>query len=272
MTTPTITWGIPWETDCDDTTGWSEVEDGNTATLTVDSGTIFNINVSASVGNKSVYYEYDFTNIPNYANIYIRYRTSDNSIKAKVVLVFTVGTQEVLAETSSTTWALAGGAITTGKTIDKIRIYATQATGNVYFHWFMIYKGTFTFPDFKRILYDFPVKITKLSIPGRDTDILQHLGRDNAKFTIEGTMQAGETWGSTNLTYGEWLYVILRERKFQWLTTDQGNFKVMVDPVGFHFGQEADSGQQLTYSLKLIEYEAGDTSATTFDDPVWYSK
>lgn len=274
MTVPTITYGVPWQTDCGDTTGWSETEDGNTATLTVDSGTIFNINVTVSAGNKSVYYEYDFTDISStsYGNMKIFYRTSDGNIKAKVTVILNTGEEIVLAEVSNTDWTLASETITTGRTIEKIRIYATQATGDVYFHWIMIYKDTFTFPDFKRILYEFPVKIAKLSIPGRGTDILQHLGRDNAKFTIVGTMQAGETWGGSNLTYGEYLYIALREKKWQWLTTDQGNFKVMVDPAGFSFAQDVDSGQQLTFNLRLIEYDAGDTSATTLDDPVWYGK
>lgn len=283
MTLPTITYGVHWQTDCDDTTGWNETEDGNTATLTVDSGTIFNIEVTVSAGNKSVYYELnlDNTSSATYPEVYILYKTSDASIKAKVSVILTgAGEEVVLSETSNTDWTLASATLTLHDTIDKIRIYATQATGDVYFHWLMIYKGTVTPPNFKRILYDFPVKIAKIPIPGRDTDILQHLGRDNAKFTIEGDMQSGETWGSKTganadssvQTFGEYLYYVLRERKFQWLTTDLGNFKVMPDPTGFSFGQEEASGQQRTYRLKFIEYEAGDTSASTFDDPTWYGE
>jgi len=117
-----------------------------------------------------------------------------------------------------------------------------------------------------------------LGIPGRDTDVTQHLGRKNARITIEGDMQSGETWGSLTgaladsspQTYGEYLYLLLRERKWQWLTTDQGNFKVMLAEEGPTFTQDERSGQQRTYIVPFEEYEAGDTSAVTFDDPVWY--
>jgi len=280
LTLPTITYGVPWQTDCGDTSGWTIDDGASTATLTVDDGTIFNINVTVSAGAKSVYCEYDFTDISStaYGNIYIMYKTGDNNIKAKVVLYFTAGTQEVLAETSNTDWTLANAEITTAKTIDKIRIYATQATGDVYFHWIMIYKGTFTFPDFKKCTVKFPLKKPVLGIPGRDTDVTQHLGRKNARITIEGDMQSGETWGSLTgasadsspRTYGEYLYLLLRERKWQWLTTDQGSFKVMLAEEGPTFAQDVASGQQRTYIIPFEECELGDTSAATFDGSAWY--
>jgi len=75
---------------------------------------------------------------------------------------------------------------------------------------------------------------------------------------------------SSPQTYGEYLYLLLRERKWQWLTTDQGNFKVMLAKEGPIFAQDMDSGQQRTYSIPFEEYEAGDTNAATFDDPTWY--
>jgi len=92
MTLPTITYGAKWQTDCGDRSEWSADglhEDGNTATLTIDSGTICNINVTNSVGNKSVYYDYSFNptiSSTTYGKIYILYKTSDSSIKATVAL------------------------------------------------------------------------------------------------------------------------------------------------------------------------------------------
>ena len=288
MTLPTISYKQGWQTDCDDTTDWDETEDGNTGTVTVRSGTFFRLNVSASVGNKIYYVSYPdeggADNISISSTVYtkarFRYITDSSGIKAKIMLVFSdATTQTILDEIANQTTLTVGTAdITSGKTIDHIRLYANGTTGNVWYEFIMLYTGDFTFPFFKRLVPKFPMKIIKIEIPGSDTDTTQHLGRGNAEFTIEGTMQHGETWGSLTgalvdssvLTYGEFLYQILRERYFQWLTTDLGNFKVMVVPEGFEFIQDPDTGQQRGYVLKFIEYEAGDTSDALFNDPAWY--
>jgi len=283
MTLPTITYGAKWQTDCDDTSTWTIDDGASTATLTVDNGTIFNINVTISAGAKSVYCEHNFTDFSStgYNRILLFYKCSNSNIKAKATVFLTgAGEEIVLPETNSTDWTLASDTITSGDTAEKIRVYATQSTGSVYFHWIMIYKGVFTFPDFKRFRGHFPIKSPSLGVFGSDTNVTQLGGRDNVEFTIEGTMQAGETWGSktgaqadsTVQTYGEYLYMVLRERKFQWFTSDLGNFKVTVDAPGFDFEQNDSSGQQRTFVLHFREYDAGDTSATTFDDPVWYGE
>lgn len=279
MTLPTISYKMGWQTDCDDTTDWDKTEDGNTITLSVRSGTFFRLKVTASAGNKIAYYSYpdeggaDNISISSsvYAKARFRYLTDNTNVKAKIELVFSdASTQTILDETSNTSIVTGTADITSGKTIDHIRLYANQATGSTYYEFVMLYGDDFSFPFFKRLSINFKSKTVVIPIPGSDTDIIQHFGRANTEFTIEGTMQHGEIWGNSDLTYGEFLYQILRERHFQWLTTDQGNFKVMVAPVGFEFIQDADTEQQLSYLLKFLEYDAGDASDSILDDPAWY--
>lgn len=270
MTLATITHEVGWQDDCGDASDYSETEDGMTATLTVDNGTIFNINVSAAVGNKKVYYEIDVTDFDGtiYPEVLIKYKTSSTSIKAKVEVVYDDATTEVpIAETASTDWTTATGTLADNKTIDKIRLYATSATGDVYIDFITIFKDTFSFPDFTRIIVNPKPKLAILPIPGSDTDVVQLLGRANTEITIEGEMLQGETWGGSNLTYGEYLMNILADRYFQWLTTDQGNFKVVPDPAGFQFIGEPE---HRLFSLKFQEYDVGDASG--FGNPAWYGK
>jgi len=107
-----------------------ETEDGNTAALTVVDGDIFKIEVTASVGNKVAYYSYpDEGGAPDidilsttYPKALFRYKTSSTSIKAKIVLVFSSGTQTILDETSSTSWTTGTANITTAKTSKKNKI------------------------------------------------------------------------------------------------------------------------------------------------------
>lgn len=272
MTLPTITYGVGWQDDMGDASSYVEHEDGCSATLTVLNGTVFRIGVGSAAGNKIVYYEYDLADISStiYGKFLVRYKTSSSSIKAKVVLVFTSGTQTVMAETSNTTWTTASADITSGKTVDKIRLYATSATGVVYYDFISLYTGTQTFHNYDVLDVNPRVKAPVLAIPGSDTDVTQLLGRANTLITIEGPMRSGKSWGGSKLTYGEFLMQLLSEKKFQWFTSDQGNFKVTPVPEGFHFRQSKDSDYQLHYVLALREYDVGD--ASVFGSPAWYGK
>lgn len=278
MTLPTITSGVGWQDDLDDDTDWTETEDGCSAVLTVENGTIFQIAVSAAVGNKKVYYSYpdeagaDNISISStvYCKVVLRYKTSNNNIKAKVELVFSDGTTEVvMAEQSKTTWKYVKADIaTSGKTIDHIRLYATNDEGTVYYDFVSIYQTSFEFPDFSVVDVNPKPKLAVIPIPGSDTDVTQHVGRGNTEITIEAPMRSGDTWGGSHLTYGEYLMQIVGEPYFQWLETDQGNFKVTPAPEGFRFIQREEEGHQVSLVCRFIEYDAGD--ASIFSAPAWY--
>jgi len=277
MTLPTITYGVGAQDDLGDSSSYSETEDGCSATLTVDNGTIFNILVSAAVGNKIVYYEIDITDVDGtiYTKGMVKYKTSSSSIKAKIEYVFDDATTEVvMAESQSTDWTTANWTQSASKTVSKVRLYATSATGNVYYDFWSIYKGTQTFHNFDSLNVNPRVKKAILPIPGSDTDVTQHLGRANTIITIEGPMRAAKNWASdyasTSVNFGEFLKQVLYDRYFQWFTSDAGNFKVMADPTGFHFRQIKGQGDQLRYVLVLEEYDVGDASG--FTGSAWYGK
>lgn len=276
MTLPSITYGTISQDDLGDKSDYTEHEDGASATLTVDNGTVFNIDVSAAVGNKKVYYEIDITDVDGtiYTKGMVRFRTSSSSIKAKVEFVFDDATTEVvMAETDSTDWTTFLWTQSASKTVSKIRLYATSATGNVYYDFWSIYKGTQTFHNFDDLDVNPRVKTAELPIFGSDTNVTQHGGRDNTIITIEGPMRAKKDWGSdyatTSVNFGEFLKQVLYDRYFQWFTSDQGNFKVMPDPLGTHFRQSKNQDYQLRYILVLKEYDVGD--ASIFTGKAWYT-
>jgi len=102
-----------------------------------------------------VYYEKDISNISSdtYTRFLLRWKTSASSLgaKAKVILVFTSGSQTILDGSYSTSWQVTSGDITSGKTIDKIQVYAdddgTDGTFYVYYHFVLLHKDTFTLPN-----------------------------------------------------------------------------------------------------------------------------
>jgi len=272
LTRPTITYEVGEQDDLGDSSDYSETEDGASATLTVDNGTIFNILVSAAVENKIVYYEIDITDVDGtiYTKGIVGYKTSSTSIKAKVEFVFDDATTEVvMAESSSTDWTTASWTQSASKTVDKVRLYATSATGNVYYDFWSIYKGTQTFQNFN-VLRGPEVEMKKaiLSIPGSDTDVTQMLGIKNCPILIEGPMRTGKTWGGSNLTYGEFLMKLAKDRHFQWFTSDLGNFKVT--PTRYYPIQSKNNNYQVQYHLELETYDVGDASG--FGNPAWYGK
>jgi len=154
-TVPVISYGEGFIYECDRLSGgtegsWTETEDGSTGTSTILSGNDYlDLNVSAAVGNK-IYYVSNGTNLGLPSNTYtrarIRYYT--NGPGAKVELVFSdASTQTLMALINSATFDVEDVAVTAGKIIDHIRLYANGATGHVYYDFIEIYKGNYTFPN-----------------------------------------------------------------------------------------------------------------------------
>lgn len=284
MTAPTITYGHGYLTDCDDNTGWSETVSGilaADASLTVDHGDIFNITAKLDgAGDENVQYEKNITNISSntYPYFLVRYKTSasSNSLGARVKLVFTSGTQWILGETTpqfSTTWKVVTGTITTGKTIDKIQVWAddypdsaNSGTPSVYFDFILLCKYIWTLPDFKVLRPAFEKKIAQIPIPERDGDVIQDLGLKSPQIILQGDMQHGESWGTP---YGEYMYYIMRDSDpWQWITSDMINCKAK--PTYFGPSQEASSGQQRLWELRLLMYSLSSLGESTWDGKQWF--
>lgn len=283
MTVPTITYGHGLTEDCDDDTGYSEVNFGMTAgqtSLVVENGDIFKLTgVCDSSSDEFVMYEKDITNISTdvYTKFLARWKTSaaSNGLGAKIIIVFTSGNQTILGASApefSTTWQVTSGTLTAGKTIDKIQFYAddnpnsvASGTYQVYYDFLLLHKDTFTFPNFTDLTVDFPKKVARLAIPGREGDILQDLGMGSAEIVLSGDIMSGKSWGSPD---GEYFYYIVRDDPWQWFSSDVINCKVVVERP--RLAQVASSGHQRTWELRMLQYSLSDLGLSTWDSKQWF--
>jgi len=256
--------------------GWKEHETGTTGTFSTLYGDIFDLSVSAGVAG-TYYIENDAaTSIglltTAYPYILFRYKTSNILIKAKIEVMFTAGSQIVLDETSSLTWKTGVVALSPGveKTVDYIKLYANQLTGNVYYDFALIYQGTFTFPDFKVLQPIFERKIAEIPIFMRDGDTLQSLGLKSPTLLMKGDMQHGENWGTTAYPYGEYLIYNMRDDPWQWFTSDKINCKLL--PTYFGPEQSAASGQQCDWEFRGKMHSLADLGESIFSGLQWIGK
>lgn len=272
--TVTITHGSHYRDDCQSASNWNETEDGLTATLSVVESDFLKIDATVAAGNKTVYYEKDITNVSsNIAEQFsFKYKTSSSSIKAKIVLVFTSGSQTVLAETASTTWVDGCVDVTEDKTIDKIQIWATSATGQVYFDFLYLHEGTFTFPYVSRdgksggVKFSTPREIVTVIIPGREGPRHQDLGLAANQIKLSGDMDTRTEWGSSPV--GDKLYQIYLEGGFQWFECDLVKCKVV--PVDFNIALEAGTGKRRVWDMILELYSVAPADSTLYDTVASY--
>ena len=277
MTKPTLTYGHKYLDDCDSLTGWSADhahEDGQTATMTVLHGDIFNINVTVSAGNKICYYEYNLNDFD--CNIYpylgIRYTTSSSTIKAKVVAVYTIGPNKtVLAETDNTDWTVVFPTQTTGKIMDKIRIYANQDTGDVYFDFFLACRGIFTFPfvsELEQLTLENNLPV--LDSPARLGQIPQYLGAKSPLILVSGLMDTNADWGTPKGKYLMWTWFQAHSDSWQWYTSDLIDCKVT--PQKLIISKIRDRRQRVyDFFLKKYDLSSGDNESAGeyFGDSTW---
>jgi len=230
---------------------------------------LFDIEATGSAGNKIGYYELDVTNIATsiYTTALWRYKTSSATIKAKIELIFTAGTQTILDESDSTTWAHGHTTVTAAKTLDKIRLYANQDTGHVYYDFALICQGIGTFPQWHVLQPELPNRYADIEIPGRVGDITQYLGMRSPTIRLEGPMDTSTAWGTPD---GEYLYRLFHEAHtdpWQWFTSDLINCKVT--PRAFSLKQEAGSGYQRLWTATFQLYSLSSGSETTWSDLQW---
>lgn len=275
-----ITYGHGFLTDCDDTTSWTEnrnnMLDGD-ATLSVENNDYFKIKAIFDDGATDEFcnYEYDFSNISSdtYTNFFVRYKTSvgADGAQAKVILVFTDGTQTILDESYSTSWTVASGDITSGKTIDKIQLYAEDegddGTFYVYYDFVLLYKNTFTFPNTAYGL-DFtpPPRYALLQPPSKVTDTQQNLGSRSATVRIGCDLDQGDWTRSGDYVDAEVFLDIAHNSSsepWQWYDDGKRRFKVSLeDPVIRYLNNGSTTERRL--ELLLREYSLGDKSVETY--------
>ena len=266
-----ITYGHGKLYDFETVTGWTErattadgsfATDGDVVTLTKTGAGEYYIDNDDDIGKSSTIY----------TKIMWRYKTSDTSIKAKIVLEFTgaEGTQEVLADESSTTWKVGSATITTAKTIDHIRLHADHAEGTVEYDFVLIYKNSFTFPTNQpeNMTFTPASRYAHLKPPSRIGDITQYMGSDNATVDMICNLDVGvwkRTANPTDYIKGETFIDIHHNAKteaWQWLDTETEQFKVTLEPPRFR-----RDGRGHTVDLTFKEYRLGSA-----DSEEWYDR
>lgn len=219
----------------------------------------------------------------SYPSFLIRYKTSavSDGAHAKVILVFNdATTQTILDNAYSTVWKTFAGDITTGKTLDHIRLYAecdldtANGTYYVYYDFVLVHRATFTFPFVAPggVTLNLPKKLAQIQIPGRDGNILQNLGMASPRIKLEGNMDTNVAWGTLK---GEYLYKILRgaigdyHDPWQWLTSDVGNFKVTLAPEGLKISMVDEAGVLRKYSMDFLVHSISSLGEADWDELEW---
>jgi hypothetical protein len=275
LTAPTITHGQGFLADCNSKTGWTE-ESAKTLTATsntVADDDVFDITGTASAAAQHTYWECDLANLSSdvYAWIVVRYKTSDASagLAAKVELVFTDGTQTVLGTAFSSAWAIKAVAVTAGKIIDKIRLYAVSdsacgAGHHVYYDFALICRGGFTFPSVSGSLhFEMNNVYADLPIPSRIGDETQYMGMNCPDIVLNGRVDVSTAgWG---IPLGEYLMLIMQEASadpFQWFTSDMVNCKV----TPRHLSLDQDGEALRTWRFDLKQFSRSGGQQTTWND------
>jgi hypothetical protein len=256
-----------------ETSLFSKIEDGQTlAALVSYKDDAFDIEATNSGGNKVGYYR----NTANlglsstaYTKIRGRYKCSNGSVKAKVVIEFgDASGQIVLAAVNSTTWKVFSAAITTGLTIDHIWLECNEAVGHVYYDFIMIYKGDFTLPNtrFSRH-FEVPMRNPKQDPPGMFGAITQNLGSELASVEILADLDQG-TWTRTADTMPGQVFLDIAQgsddEDWQWI--DMGDlvaqFRVTMDKPDWQYSADGSEARH-ALSLKFTEYTRMDLAGWT---------
>jgi hypothetical protein len=176
------------------------------------------------------------------------------------------GSQTVLAETNSTTWATFSETITASQNLDTVDLYITDEIGQVYYDFLMMHKGSFTLPNIAGGMnIDFPPSEAIIPIPGKDVDLTQHLGSHSAEVTLTSDLTQG-TWKRTGDTIDGEVFLDIHHNRsgepWQWLDTGSHQFKVTVHPKFRWVSRGAKTTRML--DLVMREYSLADKSGETY--------
>ena len=289
MTNPTLTYGHGYMNDMDDASDWAEVETGLSCTATSLYFDILKLTgICDDAGDEYATYTADITDISSstYTKCLVHWKTSEsiNGCGARVQLEFDdASTQWILGETTpqfSQQWQLTSETVTTGKTIDKIHLYAddypdgaaSDGTSYVYYDYVLLCKNIFTFPYVTspdgnaRVQLDLDNEIAELHPPGMMGSHTQEVGLKNPVILLNGTMDSNTSWGTP---YGQHLYYIwlhVHEDPWQWFTSDLINCKVL--PKHFSIAQDSGVDALRTWNAELMMYNKSGGGKTEWKDNI----
>jgi hypothetical protein len=227
-------------------TDWAIIEDGQTfSTPVILNKDWLHLNVSGSAGNKDGYISVpseaaghtDALGISTitYPLSLWRYICGNATIKAKIELVFTgaEGTQVILDETNDTSWDAGSVANTTNKTIDHIRFYANDSTGDIYYDFMLACKGSFTFPNIVKMT---PKPGRVLGVPfgiNRGGSAIQGLGSEliyelECDLSVGNWTRTGDKNANAEVIWDIWHES--HDEPWQWFDSETEQFKAVLDP------------------------------------------
>lgn len=235
---------------------------GGDVTASIIDADILKLNVVFDQGatDEHVYYKLNFDDFLSntYKRYVMRVKTSHASAgaKAKVVLVFTSGNQEIVPLDYYSAWTAFSGQITADKTVSEIRIYAdddgTNGTFQVYYDFILLTKDIITLPDFVNNRLHAQNVYVDLHPPGRLGEHSQYMGMKSPEIRLNGKMDTDAGWeGAAGIT-GEALYILLKSAEndvWNWFTSDLLNCKMTVRDLNLN--QEADSKSQRVWDMLL---------------------
>jgi hypothetical protein len=268
----TLSYGHIFLDDCVDLTSWDTTA-GAGFTATVDSESFFAFNLGTS---QTKYWSYPAeggaSNLTISSSVYpkikFQYKCSNANVKAKVELVFSdASTQVVMAATNSTVLTTVTATITASKTIDHVRLYAQDAVGIVYYDFVTIYQGDFPIPNVRYgITPRFNSKNVIQGMPGMGGNFSQNLGSDLAEYTFGCDCTKG-VWTRTlpnDEVIGEVFLDIIHNsvtQQWVWLTTPIETFKVeLVDLQMPRLSNLNQMDWRLNFTLR--EYRDSDANCT----------
>jgi hypothetical protein len=273
-TKPTISYGHGYLTDGQgaDIVNWTKTENGQTLALLVSLyDDYFDIECTNSTGSKDGYYRNN-TDLSLSSTVYTecryRYKVSGASV-AKIVLEFSSGEQAILASGTSTTWVSAAVTITSGKTINRIRIHNMNGVGHVYVDFILIYKGDFPIPNSAYGAVVTPeARIAYLEPPGALGSNSQLLGNKSSEATLDCDLDIGTWKRAGDVADGEVFFDIVHNsasEPWQWLNTGDFlvQFKSVLDVPKF---QHATRGKEVEHILGLTLHEHRRAPANAFPE------
>jgi hypothetical protein len=232
---------------------WENHLDGiaaGTFDITTSYGSVYVYNTGAVAGNEAHWIANDHAatgislglSSTTCTKIRWRYKTTDTNIKAKIVIEFTdAATQEVLADSSSTTWVTGSATVTTGKTIKYVRLHADHATNQgVYYDFIQIYVDNFSFPNVVDIPFEPSSRNVNLGIVSGLVLGTQNLGADPSSIELVCDLDMETTtydWTPTGYTDNDELFLdILHNQSvdapWQWLTWGNKSCRFVIDRTG----------------------------------------
>ena len=211
-----------------------------------------------------------------YTKALVRFKTSASAagVKAGLIITYTDASTEATDLGYSTTWKVTTATPNPAKTVDKVAFKVTSDTGvtsgtfYVYFDFFLVCKGVFTFPfvsDTEEAELDNNHVYDK--IPSRVGNLTQYNGADSPLIRFTGDMDTSTNWGTPLGRYLVDVWKNSHKERWQWLTSDLLNCKVSC--LRLVLRKVGGSKVQRLFAFEMRKFDQSSGDSTLWDDLSW---